>query len=89
MSLIGGHVFRFSAERGSPAHGVALVAGVTEVERVGDLRQVALHHVLVTAEAGAGQDERFVFNLVARSVRSFIANGMMRNLGNASGSQDV
>jgi hypothetical protein len=89
VSLVGGHVHRLRAERGSPAHGVALIADVAEVERFGDFRQIPAHHLLVATEAGAGKDERFVFDLVTRSVRSFVSNRTVRDIGDASRSQDI
>ena len=57
MALVAAHVGEFDTKRLAPQHGVALVAGMTEIEAVLQLRQEAGDQLRVAAEAVAGKDQ--------------------------------
>ena len=89
MALVGPHVAERAAERRSPAHRVALVAGVAEVERVGHLRDVLRDHGAVAAEAAAGEHERVVADGFRRPVRAAETDFPFRDVRNGGGAEQV
>src|SRR5579859_3494645 len=71
MALIRAEMRKLGAERFAPEHGVAAIAGVTEVERVRHLGGKAAHQLRIAAIAIAGEDQRIAADAFARAVAAY------------------
>ena len=70
MPLVAAHVGHARAERQPPLHGVPPIAGVTEKQGIGDLRNVLPDHVRVAAEAVAGQHQGAATDVLPDPIRA-------------------
>lgn len=68
VTLIGTKVGRCRVEFPSPEDGVALIARVSEVDRIRHLRDVFPDHLRVPSIAAAGEDEGVATDVFGRAV---------------------
>ena len=57
VALIGADMAHARAQRRAPDERLALIAGMAEIERVGDLRKMPAHQRGISAETVAGEDQ--------------------------------
>ena len=75
VALVAAEIGHRRAERGAPPDRVALIADVPPELRVRDLGDVLADHVLVAAEAAAGEDQRVATYGLLRAVGTGEADG--------------
>ena len=73
MALIGAEMRKLRAERLAPKHGIAAIAGMTEIKRIRHFRNEAAHQLRIAAISIAGEDQCVAADALARAVAAQIS----------------
>ena len=68
MALIATQIAQLRSEHVAPQHRIAAISGMTEIKRIGHLRDVAPHQLRIAAVAIAGKDQRMTANALAGAI---------------------